>query len=105
MSDTTPHERGLRKTGSFTTTQEGLPVPTNADAHSLSVGADGPIVLHDAHFVNQMAHFDRERVPERVVHAKGGGAFGEVVVSVPIGLLGRIGDQLEDGLCRCGDPP
>ncbi|MGI8459212.1 MAG: catalase [Propionibacteriaceae bacterium] len=56
------------------TTETGAPAPS--DQFSLTVGADGPILLHDWHFVNQMAHFDRERVPERVVHAKGGGAFG-----------------------------
>ncbi len=56
------------------TTDTGAPAPS--DQFSLSVGADGPLLLHDFHFVNQMAHFDRERVPERVVHAKGGGAFG-----------------------------
>ena len=56
------------------TTDHGAPAPS--DAFSLTVGADGPIVLHDHHFIQQMAHFNRERVPERNVHAKGGGAFG-----------------------------
>src|SRR6476659_5320629 len=56
------------------TTDTGAPAPS--DQSSLTVGADGPILLHDFHFVNQMAHFNRERVPERNVHAKGGGAFG-----------------------------
>lgn len=56
------------------TTETGAPAPS--DAFSLSVGADGPLLLHDHHFIAQMAHFNRERVPERNVHAKGGGAFG-----------------------------
>ncbi|MGB3827743.1 MAG: catalase [Ornithinimicrobium sp.] len=56
------------------TTDSGAPAPS--DRNSLTVGADGPILLHDTHFLNQMAHFNRERVPERNVHAKGGGAFG-----------------------------
>ncbi len=56
------------------TTDTGAPAPS--DQFSLTVGPDGPILLHDFHFVNQMAHFNRERVPERNVHAKGGGAFG-----------------------------
>ncbi|MGK2874331.1 MAG: catalase [Nocardioides sp.] len=56
------------------TTDTGAPAPS--DRNSLTVGADGPIVLHDVHFLNQMAHFNRERVPERNVHAKGSGAFG-----------------------------
>ncbi|BDZ58355.1 catalase [Barrientosiimonas endolithica] len=51
--------------------------PATSDRNSLTVGPDGPILLHDVHFVNQMAHFNRERVPERNVHAKGSGAFGE----------------------------
>ncbi|OYN97436.1 catalase [Enemella evansiae] len=52
-----------------------------SDLHSLTAGPDGPIMLHDTHFVEQMAHFDRERVPERVVHAKGSGAFGTFEVT------------------------
>ncbi|PFG41529.1 catalase [Isoptericola jiangsuensis] len=50
--------------------------PAESDRNSLTLGADGPILLHDVHFLNQMAHFNRERVPERNVHAKGSGAFG-----------------------------
>ncbi|RLV48741.1 catalase [Nocardioides mangrovicus] len=56
------------------TTDTGAPAPS--DRNSLTIGPDGPILLHDVHFVNQMAHFNRERVPERNVHAKGSGAFG-----------------------------
>ncbi|YAL82057.1 catalase [Dermacoccaceae bacterium W4C1] len=56
------------------TTDTGAPAVS--DRNTLTVGADGPILLHDVHFVNQMAHFNRERVPERNVHAKGSGAFG-----------------------------
>lgn len=56
------------------TTDSGSPAPS--DRNSLTIGADGPIVLHDTHMINQMAHFNRERVPERNVHAKGSGAFG-----------------------------
>ena len=57
------------------TTDTGAPAPS--DRNSLTIGPDGPILLHDVHFLNQMAHFNRERVPERNVHAKGSGAFGE----------------------------
>ncbi len=59
----------------FTTTQTGTPV--TSDAHSLTVGADGATVLHDRYLVEKLAQFNRERIPERIVHAKGGGAFGE----------------------------
>ena len=55
--------------------------PTESDAHSLTVGNDGPIVLHDVHLVEQLAHFNRERVAERSPHAKGSGAFGTFTVT------------------------
>ena len=54
----------------------GSGAPAQSDRNSLTVGPNGPILLHDHHFVEQMAHFNRERVPERNVHAKGSGAFG-----------------------------
>ncbi|MGI9092637.1 MAG: catalase [Mycobacteriales bacterium] len=57
-----------------TTTDAGIPAPS--DSHSLTVGPDGPILLQDHYLIQKMAQFNRERVPERVVHAKGGGAFG-----------------------------
>src|SRR3546814_14143723 len=62
------------KPGTVSTTGAGAPAPS--DRNSLTVGADGPIMLHDVHFVEQIAHFNREKVPERQPHAKGGGAFG-----------------------------
>ncbi len=52
----------------------GRPVPN--DTNSLTVSNQGPTLLEDIHFVDKLAHFDRERIPERVVHAKGAGAFG-----------------------------
>jgi len=52
----------------------GAPVPDNE--HSLSAGEGGPLLLQDYFLVEKLAHFDRERIPERVVHAKGAGAFG-----------------------------
>ncbi|MET0303320.1 MAG: catalase [Microbacteriaceae bacterium] len=57
-----------------TTTNSGAPVAS--DQHSASVGNDGAIALVDHYLVEKLAQFNRERVPERVVHAKGGGAFG-----------------------------
>jgi len=58
----------------ITTTDAGTAAPS--DEHSQSVGADGPLLLQDHYLVQKMAQFNRERVPERVVHAKGGGAYG-----------------------------
>ena len=65
MSDQTPPP---------TTTDAGIPAPS--DSHSLTVGPDGPILLQDHYLIQKMAQFNRERVPERVVHAKGSGAHG-----------------------------
>jgi Catalase len=58
-----------------TTTDAGAPVAS--DENSLTIGADGPILLQDHYLIEQMAAFNRERIPERQPHAKGGGAFGE----------------------------
>ncbi|MFF8771174.1 catalase [Kitasatospora sp. NPDC015120] len=58
----------------YTTNNAGVPVPS--DENSLTVGRDGPILLHDHYLIEKMAQFNRERVPERVVHAKGAGAYG-----------------------------
>jgi catalase len=50
-------------------------VPVDNIAASLTVGYHGPVLLQDVVFLDTMAHFDRERIPERVVHAKGAGEF------------------------------
>jgi catalase len=57
-----------------TTTDAGAPVPS--DEHSLTAGAAGPVLLQDTYLNEKLAHFVRERVPDRVYHVKGGGAFG-----------------------------
>jgi len=56
------------------TTNQGVPVADNQN--SLTAGQRGPVLLQDVHLVEKLAHFDRERIPERVVHAKGAGAHG-----------------------------
>jgi catalase len=56
------------------TTDQGVPV--SDDQNSLTVGERGPVLLQDVHLIEKLAHFDRERIPERVVHAKGAGAHG-----------------------------
>jgi catalase len=62
-----------------TTTDSGIPVAS--DENSLTVGPDGPILLNDHYLIEQMANFNRERIPERQPHAKGGGAFGHFEVT------------------------
>ncbi|HET9126418.1 MAG TPA: catalase [Solirubrobacteraceae bacterium] len=57
-----------------TTNDSGIPVAS--DEHSLTVGPEGPILLQDQYLIEQMANFNRERIPERQPHAKGSGAFG-----------------------------
>jgi catalase len=71
----------------FTTTDAGIPVAS--DEHSLSVGPDGPILLQDHYLLEQMANFNRERIPERQPHAKGGGAFGTFRVTEDVSRYTR----------------
>ena len=66
----------------LTTTDAGIPV--TSDEHSLTIGPDGPILLHDHYLIEQMAQFNRERIPERQPHAKGSGAFGHFEVSADV---------------------
>src|ERR1700681_1110298 len=56
------------------TTDSGAAVTDNQN--SRTAGPAGPVLLEDHPLIEKLAHFDRERVPERVVHAKGSGAFG-----------------------------
>src|SRR5687768_11403123 len=56
------------------TTQQGIPVAD--DQNSLRIGARGPTALEDFHFREKLFHFDHERIPERVVNARGFGAHG-----------------------------
>src|SRR5256886_2059100 len=56
------------------TTQQGIPV--SDDQNSLKIGVRGPTALEDFHFREKIFHFDHERIPERVVHARGFGAHG-----------------------------
>jgi len=67
------------KHGTGSTMSTGAPAPS--DRNSLTIGANGPILLHDVHFLEQMAHFNREKVPERQPHAKGSGAFGTLKIT------------------------
>jgi len=63
--------------------------PYASDEHSLTVGSDGPIVLHDHFLMEQMAHFNREMIPDRQPHAKGGGAFGVFEVTEDVSQYTR----------------
>ena len=77
-----------------TTTNAGIPVAS--DEHSLTQGPGGGLLLHDAYLLEQMAQFNRERVPERVVHAKGAGAFGTLEITEDISAWTKA-DCLQPG--------
>ncbi len=77
-----------------TTTNAGVPVAS--DEHSLTQGAEGGILLHDHYLIEKMAQFNRERVPERVVHAKGAGAFGSLEITGDISAFTKA-DFLQPG--------
>ncbi|EFL00402.1 catalase [Streptomyces sp. SPB78] len=64
-------------------------IPVESDQYSLSVGPDGPILLQDNYLIEKMAQFNRERVPERVVHAKGSGAYGTFEVTNDVSQFTR----------------
>lgn len=70
-----------------TTNDAGIPV--ESDEHSLTIGAGGPIVLQDHYLIEQMAQFNRERIPERQPHAKGSGAFGRFEVTADVSSFTR----------------
>ncbi|MGZ4260458.1 MAG: catalase [Solirubrobacteraceae bacterium] len=73
----------------YTTTDSGSPVAS--DEFSLPVGPDGPILLQDQYLIEQMANFNRERIPERQPHAKGSGAFGVFETTEDVSAYTRAG--------------
>jgi len=79
------------------TTASGQPFFENED--SLTAGPRDPILLQDHYLQEKLAHFNRERIPERVVHAKGTGAFGKFRVTHDITkftkakLFGKVGNE------------
>ncbi len=77
----------MSENGNYTTKLSGAPVAS--DEFSQTVGPDGAVVLHDHYLLEKLAHFNRERVPERVVHAKGGGAFGTLTVTEDVSQFTR----------------
>lgn len=81
------------------TTASGAPVADNQN--SRSAGPRGPLLLDDFHLIEKLAHFNRENIPERRVHAKGSGAYGTFTVTRDITsytsakLFEQIGKQTE----------
>lgn len=79
------------------TTASGRPYFENED--SMTVGPRGPVLLQDHYLQEKLAHFNRERIPERVVHAKGTGAYGKFTVTKDISkyssaaLFSKVGNE------------
>jgi catalase len=71
------------------TTDAGAPVGDNQN--SQTAGPEGPVLLQDSHLVEKLQRFDRERIPERVVHARGTGAFGVFQPTADISALSKAG--------------
>lgn len=67
------------------TLNSGAPIGDNEN--SLTAGRNGPVLLQDLHLLEKTAHFNRERIPERVVHARGVGAFGEFICTEDLSHL------------------
>ncbi|MGA9232578.1 MAG: catalase [Exiguobacterium oxidotolerans] len=71
------------------TTNQGLKMAE--DEFSLKAGLRGPTLIEDFHFREKMTHFDHERIPERIVHARGVGAHGEFQVYEPLAEITKAG--------------
>lgn len=77
----------MKENSNKLTSASGIPYTNNED--SLTAGPRGPILLQDVILHEKMAHFNRERIPERVVHAKGSGAYGTFTVTHDISKYTR----------------
>ena len=88
-----------RKSDDTLTTAFGIPVAD--DQNSMTAGNRGPVLMQDIHLLEKLGHFDRERIPERVVHAKGAGAYGYFEVTADVtkytkaGFLSEVGKRTE----------
>lgn len=75
-------DRNTSSQDAIYTTSNGVPVPHPYETQR--AGANGPLLLQDFHLIDLLSHFDRERIPERVVHAKGSGAHGVFTCTKPL---------------------
>lgn len=82
-------EEKKHKGEDYLTTNQGVRI-TDTD-NSLKAGSRGPTIMDDFHFREKMTHFDHERIPERVVHARGAGAHGHFQVYEPMNELTKAG--------------
>ncbi len=75
----------------------GFGMPVDDDLNSQTAGRGGPVLMQDVHLLEKLAHFDRERIPERVVHAKGAGAYGYFEVTGDVTAYTRAAFLSEPG--------
>ena len=75
-------DRNTKSQDTIYSTSNGVPMPHPYETQR--VGTNGPLLLQDFHLVDLLSHFDRERIPERVVHAKGSGAHGVFKCTKPM---------------------
>ena len=79
----------------------GFGAPVGNDLNTATAGPHGPALVQDVHLLEKLAHFDRERIPERVVHAKGAGAHGYFEVTADVSrytradFLSKVGRRTE----------
>src|SRR3954463_8352046 len=82
--------------GGALTTPNGVRIPDSD--HSLKAGPRGPVLLEDFHLREKIMHFDHERIPERVVHARGAGAHGVFTANGAAAKVARAAVLAEKGL-------
>ena len=81
------------------TTEAGAPVADNQNSQTAGVG--GPVLVQDQQLLEKLAHFNRERIPERIVHARGAGAYGTFTLTADVSqytrakFLSEVGKQTE----------
>ena len=87
--------------GKKLTNEVGAPVANNE--HSMTAGERGPVLMQDVWLMEKLAHFEREVIPERRMHAKGSGAFGKFTVTGDITkyssakVFEKIGKETNNG--------
>ncbi|HCA86898.1 MAG TPA: catalase, partial [Streptomyces sp.] len=94
----TLQDEATRPTGPLTT-ETGAPVSDNQNSESAGVG--GPVLLQDQLLIEKLARFNREQIPERIVHARGAGAYGTFTVTADVSrytrakFLSEVGKETE----------
>src|SRR6476646_3485434 len=91
--------QSMSNTSDLMTTSAGNPVADNQN--SATAGPRGPLLMQDYQLLEKLAHQNRERIPERTVHAKGSGAYGTLTITHDIskyskaGVFAKIGKKTE----------